>query len=53
MNKTRENFSELVTKLLHVPHMEVKEKLDKENAARKQKKAKRPSSASREADVKG
>jgi hypothetical protein len=41
-------FTDLVDKLMRVPHSEIKAKLDKEKAAKKRKKAKK-SSASREA----
>jgi hypothetical protein len=41
-------FSDLTRKLLSVPHVEVKAKLDAERDAKKRKKAKK-SSASREA----
>jgi hypothetical protein len=42
-----ENFANLTTKLMKVPHSEIKAKLDAEKAAKKRKKSK--SSASREA----
>jgi hypothetical protein len=41
-------FTDLVDKLVRVPHSEIKAKLDAEKAAKKRKKAKK-SSASREA----
>lgn len=44
-----ENFSELVTDILKVPHSEIKTALDAEKQAKKRKKSKK-SSASREAD---
>jgi hypothetical protein len=43
-----EDFTNLAGRLLHVPHSEVKEKLDTEKKAKKRKKSK-VSSASREA----
>jgi hypothetical protein len=42
-----ENFSQLVDKVLSVPHSEIKAKLDAEKRAKKRKKS-RKSSASRE-----
>lgn len=44
-----ENTSNLLKKLLSVPHAEIKNKLDGEKAAKKRKKSKK-SSASREAN---
>ena len=47
-NKTEyDNFTNLVDRILKVPHSEIKAKLDAEKAAKKQKKPK-TSSASRE-----
>jgi hypothetical protein len=44
-----DNFSEMMGKLVNVPHSEIKAKLDAEKKAKKRKKARR-SSASRVAD---
>jgi hypothetical protein len=46
-----DDFANVADRLLHVPHSEVKEKLDAEKKAKKRKKSK-VSSASREADGK-
>jgi hypothetical protein len=43
------NFESTMRELVKVPHSAIKAKLDEEKAAKKRKKAKRPSSASREA----
>lgn len=45
-NKEFESFTELVDKVLTIPHSEIKTKLDAEKKAKKRKKA-RKSSASR------
>jgi hypothetical protein len=51
MAKALKNFTDFLDKLLRVPHSEIKDKLEEEKAAKKRKKAKKPS-ASRVAGVK-
>jgi hypothetical protein len=43
-----ENFANLMGRLIKVPHSEIKAKLDAEKRAKKQKKSRKSSSASRE-----
>lgn len=43
-----ENFDRMVRDVLKVPHTDIKAKLDAEKAAKKRKKPKKSSSASRE-----
>jgi hypothetical protein len=48
LTKALKKFTDLLDCLLRVPHSELKKKLDAEKLEKKQKKAKQPSSASRE-----
>ena len=42
------NFESLVSRLVKVPHSEIKAKLDEEKAAKKRKKSKKSSASDRE-----
>jgi hypothetical protein len=43
-----DNFTDLVDRILRVPHSEIKAKLDAEKRAKKRKKAKKSSASGRE-----
>jgi hypothetical protein len=47
MKNEYDKFNKLMTGLLHVPHAEIKAKLEEEKAAKKRKKSKKSSASGR------